>query len=121
MSALAMILTAVLAVPGDGPKKVPAEMVEKLDLSGEWEGTWRDSLGCLWKAKLRNSQLECKREDMIARGTLNSSDVKKEGIYKCEGDRLFICFAPGQDKRPTAFRGGEGQELFILRRVKPRK
>lgn len=118
MSALTMILTAAMAVPGDGPAKAPAEMVQTLDMSGEWEGTWKDSLGYLWKAKLRNGQLECKGEDTIARGALKSCDVKKEGIYKWEGNRLFICFAIGQNKRPKSFRGGKGQELFILHRVK---
>lgn len=40
MSALAMILTAAIVVPGDVPEKVLGEIEQRLDLSGEWEGTW---------------------------------------------------------------------------------
>src|SRR5579875_2796846 len=38
MSALALILTAAMAVPGDGPEKMPGEISHKrLDLRGRWE------------------------------------------------------------------------------------
>jgi hypothetical protein len=39
MSALAMILTAAMVVPGDGPEKVSGELcrMRRLDLRGEWK------------------------------------------------------------------------------------
>ena len=37
-SALAMILAAAMAVPGDGSESVSMEMVQGLDLSGTWKG-----------------------------------------------------------------------------------
>src|SRR5262245_34117632 len=42
MSALMLILTAAMVVPGDGPEKVSGEVSEKeqgLDLKGKWEGS----------------------------------------------------------------------------------
>lgn len=123
MTALAIILTAAMVLPENGSEKVSGEMVREaqpLDLSGEWEVTWQDSLGRTWQGKLKNGRLECKRPGLTAHGTLKSGD-EKEGIYKWEGDRLFLCFSTGRNGRPTSFRGGAGQELFILRRIKPRK
>ena len=40
-SALAMILMTAMVVPGNGPEKVSGEVEQeqRLDLSGEWEGT----------------------------------------------------------------------------------
>jgi hypothetical protein len=43
------------------------------------------------------------------------------GIYRCEGNRLSICFREVPRDRPTAYRATEDQFLFILHRVKPRK
>jgi uncharacterized protein (TIGR03067 family) len=44
------------------------------------------------------------------------------GIYRVKGDRLEVCWACPGVERPTRFAPRkEGQDLLILRRVKPRK
>jgi hypothetical protein len=41
------------------------------------------------------------------------------GIYKREGDRLFLCIRAENDGRPTSFQAAQGQALLILRRIPP--
>ncbi|MGH7221633.1 MAG: hypothetical protein ACRELF_00220, partial [Gemmataceae bacterium] len=45
MSAVAMILTAAMVVPGSGPEMVSGEMEQGLDLGGEWKGIWGGAQG----------------------------------------------------------------------------
>jgi hypothetical protein len=40
-------------------------------------------------------------------------------IYKWEGDHLVICWRLETKGRPTSFGTGDGQDLLILRRVRP--
>ena len=48
-SALAMILTAAMAVPASGPEKVSGEVEQGLDLRGEWEGLlWKEQGDFIW-------------------------------------------------------------------------
>jgi hypothetical protein len=44
-SALAMILTAAMAVPGNGPEKVSGEIEDGLNLGGKWEGILYHRMG----------------------------------------------------------------------------
>jgi hypothetical protein len=44
MSTLAIVLTAAMVVPGNGPEMVSWEMEQGLDLSGEWEGVMKGML-----------------------------------------------------------------------------
>jgi hypothetical protein len=43
------------------------------------------------------------------------------GIYKWEGESLFICYRDAEDGRPSSFDARDGQKLLILHRVKPGK
>jgi hypothetical protein len=43
------------------------------------------------------------------------------GIYEQHDDHLRLCFGNTDEQCPRAFRGGDGQNLLILHRVKPRK
>jgi hypothetical protein len=139
MSALAMILTAAMVVPGDGPKMESGEIEQGLDLSGEWEGLWIDDEGIRRKAKLSLS--ECRLEGERLPGqplgdierTLVFLGITDEGagriclrdsylgIYCRDGCDHLICFRDNRKGRPTSFRGGDDQNLLILHRVKPRK
>ncbi len=122
MSALAMILTAAMAVPGDGPKKVSGEMVQqRLDLSGEWRSYFKGVLD------LSKGEINLERLSIIDEGAgrlrLKLRSVDNIGFYTCygiyeqNGDRLKICFAFDGKSRPTRFHHGGGQYLYDLRRV----
>ncbi len=138
MSALAMILTAAMVVPGDRPEKVSAELVEpqRLDLRGEWKGVWRQGKDKRFSVSSNESRLVGIRgssvtlidtKDIIddGRGQLHGTWLFAEngihGIYKWEGKRLFICFSRRPDPPPTSFAGTDSQDLLILRRVNSRK
>jgi hypothetical protein len=43
------------------------------------------------------------------------------GIFRQDGNLAVLCFRPTAEGYPTSFRGGDGQYLLTLRRVKPRK
>jgi hypothetical protein len=134
MSALAMILTAAMAAPGDGPEKVSGEVVRGLDLSGEWEGVspsadlpvdvsgrklrFRGGRGGIsnytvpWKvADEGNGKIRVKFQ--------GSEPVL--GIYEWRGDRVCLCYAYANRPRPTKFEVGEGRAVLILHRVKSSK
>lgn len=119
MSALAMILTATIVVPGDVPEKVSGEMVQGLDLSGRW------------KVILRLDGNEGPiRTDLTKWGTVDegagrvhftSAGLTAYGIYEQRGDCVLICVAKHRKPRPIRFEDGADQYLLILHRVKPRK
>jgi hypothetical protein len=140
-SALAMVLMAAMAIPGNGPEMVSAEMEQGLDLRGDWEGTCKTSDGTDWEAQLHFPRFSTRRGHLTltAGGALNfqavtltdegagrlritwSDGVIFPGIYEQQDDRAVICFSRAERGYPTEFRGGDGQHLLILRRVKPRK
>jgi hypothetical protein len=119
-SALAMILTAAMAIPGDGPEKVSAEMEQGLDLSGTWKGFNGDRV-----MEDRFKLLIAKSDSWVDEGAgqvrFKIRGLTYYGMYEQRGDRLKICFAGGGKDRPTRFQGGCGQTLIIVHRVKPRK
>jgi len=134
MSALAMIVTAAMAVPGDGSEKVSAEMEQGLDLSGEWEGTFWDSEAKnkkMWTAILSDEWLVVEQGIDTRRMLWQMTDegggkvrVKLSGtvylgIYRHESDRITIALRDSKRGRPFAFRFGDDQSLLILRRAKP--
>lgn len=147
MSALAMILTAAMAVPGDGPEKVSGEIAEeaklqRLDLSGEWEGKWTYN-GVTADVMLRDGELcrfacRCQQAGLIrellpftfideGRGKLRihspwSGNGQSLGIYRQQSDKLVIYYRDAENGRPTAFRAaGEEHNTLIFHRVKSRK
>jgi hypothetical protein len=133
-SALAMVLTAAMAVPGNGPERVSGEMEGRLDLSGEWEGFCFDASGRTYPAELGDGGLDLMAGkqwhwsiplvNLIDEGDgkFHIPDVPRiQGIYRQHGDHLLLCFRIGSGERPTSFRGGDGQDFLILHRVKPRK
>jgi uncharacterized protein (TIGR03067 family) len=133
-SALAMIVTAAMVVPGDMPEKVSGEMEERLDLRGEWEGRWWPNKDASLEVTLRDGsiQLSDKSRPSLpvvfkiideAEGVLHVQyDASRHhGIYKWDNDRLVLCLREANKGRPTSFQARDGQQLFILHRVKPRK
>jgi hypothetical protein len=119
-SAFAMVLVAAMAVPGIGPEKVSGEMDQGLDLRGEWEALWWNDEGIIsWFC------FDALCFDVVdeGRGKLRATmwQGRQLGIYQRQGDQLNICLRDAEDGRPTSFKGGDGQDLFILHRVKPRK
>jgi hypothetical protein len=142
MSALAMILTAAMMVPGDGPEKASGEIARErqpLDLSGEWEGTLQDATtpkgGIKMKAKMLAEDFYYSKEPDLRfyRGLAEVYDEgagrmrfepeagKILGIYQQDGDRVIMCIGDANGNRPDSFRIGKGQQLLILHRVKSRK
>jgi hypothetical protein len=140
MSALAMILTAAMMVPGDGPEKVSAEVrkPQPLDLRGKWKGIRKTEKGEYEVlASDGMSQLSCRPLPRGKQGpsylTPRITDEGKGklrlmwfdnpclGIYEQDGDRLTICFRDVRKGRPISLRTVGGQELLILHRIKPRK
>jgi hypothetical protein len=146
MSALAMILTAAMAVPGDGPEKVTGKIAEeaklqRLDLSGDWKGKWTLN-GHTYDVMLRDGALHrfacpCQQVGLIrelmpftfideGRGKLKinspwSRNGHSLGIYRQQGDKLVIYYCDAEKGRPTAFRAGEEHNVLIFHRVKSRK
>ncbi len=130
-SALAMILAAGMTVPGDVPKEATEEIEQRLDLNGEWEGTWDN--GRKTKSPivhLSGTRISFSEDDaafsfehrIVDEGgnKLRFND-NRPSIYRQDGDRLDICIRWHGKGRPTSFRGGDGQVLLILHRVKPGK
>ncbi len=126
MSALAMILTAAMVVPGDGAEKGSSEIAQpKLDVSGRWRG---------WMKGARDAS-EVPTLDLNKWGIVDEGEGRLRfkirdvdgvrrtvyGIYKQRGDHLEICFALVGKLRPTRFEGGEERCLLVLRRVKSSK
>lgn len=135
MSAFVLVLAAGVAV-GSGPEAVSPEMDRGLDLRGEWKGVWVDEAGAKWKATAENGTVCGERPEFVK--VIRAQDVADEGagrvqvlyprveppalgIYQWRGDCLIICFREARLGRPTAFRGGNGQDLITLRPVKPAK
>jgi hypothetical protein len=136
-SALAMVLTAVMAVPGNGPEMVSAEMEQGLDLRGRWEGSWQEhgrSAPVRVQMAVENG---CVRLIAIPFRGLSRVEVVNEGegrvrlewfskaflgIYQQKGDRVVLCLRlASRGGYPASFVARDDQELFILHRVKPRE
>lgn len=139
MSALAIILTAAMAIPGNGPEMELGEVAEtqRLDLSGEWEGLWEPGDGTIWQAELEDCRFEATRgngpqvwfqvweqhitDEGGARIRIEVGCHVHLGIYKQQNDRIVVCYGKHGQARPTSFRAVDGQSLLMLHRVKPRK
>ena len=139
-SALAMVLMAGMVVPGNGPEKVSGEVEQRLDLCGEWKGTWEDDEGVVMRAFV--SPAERGVDGVSILGTTDrrfryipvyalideghgrlqmTANCGYFGIYKVRNDIIVIAFRLADEGYPVSFRGGNGQNLLILHRVKPRK
>lgn len=138
MSALAMILTAVMMVVGDGPEKVSGEIIlrpEPLDLRGDWKGklttggkTFEGKMkGLVFVLTPKETPFLDLRDCITDEGNGKFSvgyDAKNPiflGIYMHEGDKLSICLRLPKFGRPTQFTSGDFCNLLILHRVKSRK
>jgi hypothetical protein len=145
MSALAMILTAAMMVPGDGPERVSGELAkpQRLDLSGEWKGqfTYGDRhatitlegkmSGSIFVVMPQEIQLidlgpERMTDEGNGRFSLRRDTKAPEapdylGIYKHEGDRVTICYRLTKYGRPSKFKFVDSCRLLILHRVKSNK
>jgi hypothetical protein len=127
MSALAMILTAAMAVSGDGAGNASMEVVHGLDLNGIWEGNWKTKEG---EIAIRIDPKVIAFESDQGSCTLDRSNMIDEGcgkllfrgipsLYRQESNLLIICFSDAKS-RPLAI-GAEYGHLLILHRVKARK
>ena len=138
MSALAMILMAGMTV-GDVPGKMAGEIQEqRLDLSGEWEGTWLDFASELFnwqdRVKIKDGILTrttswglsvsdpCPIFTVTGKGTfrMRTDDSVSDGIYKIEKGELVLYFE-AKNKCPSSFKLKPDSLLITLHRVKPRK
>jgi hypothetical protein len=133
MSVLAMILTAAMVVPGDGPKMESGEVEQQLDLNGVWQGIikygdktrdviFNDSGLCVWEGGNGSLSLwEVHDEGQGRFRFVEDSRRTYAGIYEQREDYLAICYRKESEGRPASFRATDGQGLLILHRVKPRK
>ncbi|HEY7308374.1 MAG TPA: hypothetical protein VH643_03325 [Gemmataceae bacterium] len=144
-SALAMILTAAMAVPGNGSEKTSGETTDNLRFTGRWEGTltlcWQDNNENYIAAVLSDGVLTLHRRydgDPYSSSCVFSScvftDTGKgtvrlrlgksvyEGIYRIEREDILLCFKT-TGKRPSSFKVRAGTMLFTLRRekIRPKK
>jgi hypothetical protein len=130
MSIYAMALVAGLTL-GDVPAPVSGEVVEGLDLRGEWEGVWHWPCGTNDPVTLSRGTMTFEETGpmrvsaIVDEGgglcRLAAHDWKMPGIYRQQPDRVMICFRESKDQRPTAFQRTSEQHLLILHRVKPDK
>jgi hypothetical protein len=85
-SALAMVLMTAMTVPGNGPEKVSGEVEQRLDLSGEWEGTWRLGKGKLLDARLSGGNLTVQDNAILVMRTIRFLDEGNgKGRLSCGG------------------------------------
>jgi hypothetical protein len=138
-SALAMVLTAAMAVPGSGPEQVSAEMEQGLDLRGKWEGYLFQSARKPCRVWLQGTELRELLKDGeyvthkieftdAGQGAVNITlavrgieTISYRGVYKHEDARLLIRFSQSGVPGRTSFQAGTRQCLLFLCRVKPRK
>ncbi|HEY7312363.1 MAG TPA: hypothetical protein VH643_23570 [Gemmataceae bacterium] len=136
MSTLVLVLTAAMAVPGNGPEMVSVEIEPPgLDLSGEWEGTLEGGSSDLsGELQLTDGLFQMRGKKGVwhgfaivheSEGYLTVSvrgSLPLLGIYKWKNDELLICYSTiPNGQRPKTFRASDDQEFLILHRVKPRK
>lgn len=134
MSTLVLMLTAAMAVPGNGPEMESGEVEQGLDLRGEWEGIIPSRIPArIKRIELIGDQFRQYIADKYVPSHIVFTDegtgrlrVRRKnddylGIYRWEGDHIFICVRHAPRGRPTEFKQGEDRFLFILHRVKPRK
>ncbi len=139
MSALAMILTVAMVVPGDGGgrEKASMEMGYVFDLSGEWEGTGQSAMESKWRIKFSRGCVHVQTQRSATESPfkiIGESEGKLRmevgpagavrrllSIYKWQGDRLVICCREESKGRPTRFTVEDENRLLILHRTKPRK
>jgi hypothetical protein len=126
-----MVLAAGLAM-SDRQVAVSSEVEERLDLSGEWEGTWTTSKADSFAVRLSGRWLAVSdvpggltvvrapillKDGGGGRFAVCLAHVNHHGIYTWEKGGLLMCFREGRQGRPTSFHGGDGQHLMRLRRV----
>ncbi len=142
MLALAMILTAAMMVPGNGPEKASGDVTGKkpgLDLKGKWEGdlsiqqpdgspltvpvTYQDgklASGDSGEAVVMKLVFIDEGEGKCRCRNVGA-DQQTLGIYKWKREQLFICFNEDGKGRPTNFTAKGANCLLTLHRVKPCK
>jgi hypothetical protein len=55
------------------------------------------------------------------RVTISDPANRYLGICKVEQGQLYICFSRKPGKRPTSFKPGKDEELWVLKRPEPAK
>ncbi len=137
MSALTMILTMAMVVPGNGPERDSGEVEQRLNLRGKWRGTLRTIHGTTAFVSFNNGRVTwlgvyARRKLHIffnwncqdrGQGKLRFDWLGRQqlGIYRQDPDRLIVCFRNANEGSPTSFRCGDGQVLLILHRIKSDK
>jgi hypothetical protein len=125
MSALTIILTAAMVVPGDGPEKASGEIKEpqRLDLRGDWLLTYSGgSYEMNGEEFIRSHKLRDEgkgRVRMIV--TFQGTEYPLLGIYRQDGERILMCVRYADHGRPMRFQDGDYRILVIFHRVKSSK
>lgn len=137
MSALVLILTAAMAVPGSGPEKVSKEGKQEPDLSGVWKGTYRSGRGLTSSIELRekviqvtykgrrlpNFDIDLTKATFEGHGKVRVTwyGINCLAIYRQDGDSLILSVTTADQGWPKSLKPTPDHDLFILHRVKPRK
>jgi hypothetical protein len=135
MSALAMILTAAMSVPGDVPEKVSMEArVEQGLLPGVWEGEWVDPSGGKMDVRVSKNEIVFHPGNPLGREEFQITDegagmcrVKLGtstflGRYERQGEQLVFAVAKKDAARPTRVEWEKfSQGLITLHPIKPGK
>ena len=126
MATLVLVLAAAMAVPGNGPEMVSAEMEQGLDLRGKWDVSYfySDGTSEVWHDTDGLFLMEAYGIQDEGKGRLQMMPLVSlayPGIYRQEHDHIAMCFRVPGEGQPTDFSVDEGQIVLILRRVKPRK
>jgi hypothetical protein len=134
MSAFVLTLAAGMAM-ADRTSPVSSEVEQRLDLSGEWVGTWEGPdatpgqltsgggilIGHGDPRGLRVLDTTLATDEGGGRFSVAAGGQVFVGIYRWEGPHLVLCFCHVGRGRPTLFCSGPGQHLLRLRPVKPGK
>ncbi len=116
----------------DSAPTASTQIVQMLDLRGEWEGHWYFESGKAFSLEAKDGSITAcdgteirflQIKDIVDEGGGNlrvkwywSKHGWAQGIYRQEGDRLCICFFDQFSHRPKSFDFGTDRHVLYLQR-----